>query len=130
MIGLANVGILRLFGWLKVLKDDALILYYAWKHPGTPSYIRGMLAIMIAYVISPIDFLPDYIPLLGIADDAALIPASILYLNYLLPAAVRTDCQRESMKLKKRAPWLLGLIALLAIGWLALIAAGIRYLLS
>ncbi|EAX47803.1 protein of unknown function DUF1232 [Thermosinus carboxydivorans Nor1] len=123
-------GLLRWWGWLKVLKDDAVILYFAWKHPQTPIFIKGMLLTLLVYVLSPVDVLPDYLPLFGIVDDAVLVPAAILYLTNLLPGAVRAECQRQSESMKRRALLLLGVIVLFVIGWFTLIIVGVKYLLS
>lgn len=127
---MAPSGLLRFWGWLKVFKNNALILYFAWKHPQTPIFIKGMLFALLAYVLSPVDVLPDFLPLFGIVDDAVLAPAAILYLTNLLPETVRAECQRESERWKRRAPLILGLIVLFVVAWVALIIAGVKYLLS
>ncbi|SDF33541.1 YkvA family protein [Sporolituus thermophilus] len=121
-------GLLRWWGWLKVFKNNALILYFAWKHPRTPIVVKVMLLALIAYIISPVDILPDYLPLFGFADDAVLAPAAMFYLINLLPETVRTECQRESERWKRRAPLILGLIVLFVVAWVALIIIGVKYL--
>lgn len=122
-------GLLRTWSWLSRLKDDGVLLYFAWKHPRTPSYIRALLVLLVAYVVSPIDFVPDYLPFLGIADDLAIIPAGILYVNQLLPPAVRNECIQESHKWRKRIPYVLAFIGILGITWIGLIVYGIGTLL-
>lgn len=113
---------------MKVLKDDAVLLYYACKHPRTPFYIKGLLAVLGVYVFSPLDLLPDYLPLIGVLDDVTVIPAALLYLTHLLPAAVRADCQKQSERLHNKLPRLLVLLVALAALWLLLFAFGIGYL--
>lgn len=120
----------RLWSWLKVLKNDAVILYYAWKHPQTPAYLKSIMLALVAYVFSPIDILPDYLPLVGLVDDAAIVPLTIYYLMHMLPPAVRSDCERESSKWRRRVPWVLILIGLLALVWLAIVIAGFSYIIS
>lgn len=125
---MASKGLFRLWGWLKVIKDDAILLFYAWKHPHTPAYIKGMLLALLAYVFSPVDFIPDFLPVLGITDDAAIIPAAILYLTHLLPPSVRRDCQYRSGKWSKRIPWLLGVIVFCVLAWIVLAIFGLHYI--
>lgn len=118
--------LLQLGVWLKLLRDNAMILYYAWRHPLTPNYLKGILAALVIYLISPIDILPDYLPLLGIADDAGLVTGAVLYLTKLLPAPVLEESRRKSEKWGRRMPYILGIIAVAAIGWIVLVIAFFR----
>ena len=118
--------LLQLGVWLKLLRDNAMILYYAWRHPLTPNYLKGILAALVIYLISPIDILPDYLPLLGIADDAGLVTGAALYLTKLLPAPVLEESRRKSEKWGRRMPYILGIIAVAAIGWIVLVIAFFR----
>nr|WP_092073195.1 DUF1232 domain-containing protein [Dendrosporobacter quercicolus]NSL48742.1 DUF1232 domain-containing protein [Dendrosporobacter quercicolus DSM 1736]SDM55442.1 Protein of unknown function [Dendrosporobacter quercicolus] len=120
----------RLPLWLKALKDDAIVLYYAWKHPQTPAYIKGLMLAVLVYVFSPIDVIPDYLLFLGITDDALLLPTAVIYLSRLLPDAVRAECYSSSLRWRNRLPWLLGLLVVALIGWLTLCLLGIAYLVA
>lgn len=119
----------RIVFWFKAVKEDAIILYYAWKHPQTPAYIKGLTAAMLLYIFSPVDLVPDYLPFLGIADDAVLLPAAVIYLTRLLPDAVRAECYSRSLRWRSRLPWLLGLLVIALLVWLTLCFMGIAYLL-
>ena len=55
------------------LKDDVISMYYAVRHPGTPWYARVFVILVVAYAISPIDLIPDFIPVFGYLDDLLLI---------------------------------------------------------
>ena len=123
-------GIFRLWSWLKILRDDIAILYFAWRHPYTPPFIKGMLMALLAYVVSPIDILPDYMPIVGIVDDATIVPAAVLYVTHLLPQSIKAECERESVRLRKWIPWLVGLFVIILIGWITLAIMGIKYLFS
>ncbi|GBG55255.1 hypothetical protein SPFL3102_00681 [Sporomusaceae bacterium FL31] len=126
-----SIGFLsRVSAWFKIVKDDAIILYYAWKNPRTPPYIKALIVAMIAYVFSPIDIIPDYLPLIGMADDAVLLPTAVIAITKLLPASVLNECYQESMKWRKRVPWLIITIAVLMLVWLVLSLIGIGYLIS
>ncbi|WP_425061435.1 YkvA family protein [Sporomusa carbonis] len=120
----------RFWGWLKVLRHDAVILYYAWKHPLTPNYIKGLLVALLAYLVSPLDILPDYLPAVGIADDAALISAAVLYLPRLLPSRVVADCKRQSQKWSRRLPYIFGLLLILGAVWMVVVVIIFRKLLE
>jgi len=123
-------SIFKAWGWLTKVKDDVLILYYAWKNPKTPAYIRGLLVLMAAYVISPIDIVPDYLPFLGIVDDLTVIPVGILSLTQLLPKQVRLESERESQKWRKRIPFIVGLLGIIGLAWIVMAIVGIGYLLQ
>ncbi|CVK20314.1 YkvA family protein [Sporomusa sphaeroides] len=112
--------------WLKLLRDNGMILYYAWRHPLTPNYLKGILAALVIYLLSPIDLLPDYLPLLGIVDDAALATGALLYLTRLLPAPVLAESRRQSEKWGRRMPYIIGILAIAAIGWIVLVIALFR----
>lgn len=120
-------GLWRVWGWFKLLKDEALLLYYAWRHPHTPPYVKGLLLVLAAYVFSPIDLLPDYLPLLGIVDDVTVIPFGLLYLTRLLPFSVQEECRKESEKWRRRTPWLLAVLFAVVVLWILLLIFGVSY---
>lgn len=60
--------------WTRNLKRDVIVLYFAIKHPKTPWYAKVVAGIVVGYALSPIDLIPDFIPVLGYLDDAILIP--------------------------------------------------------
>lgn len=110
-----------MWAWLKILPHNALVLYYAWHHPLTPRYVKGILAALLLYLVSPIDLVPDYLPLIGIIDDATLATWVMVSLVRLLPAAVLTESQYQSQKWNRRLPCILGLIGVAAVAWIALV---------
>ena len=120
----------RVTTWFKMVKEDAVILYYAWKHPLTPPYIKALMVAVIAYIFSPIDILPDYLPLIGMADDAVLLPTALIAITKLLPAAVYAECSQENRRWQKRLPWLVAFLAVMMLVWLILSLVGIGYLIS
>lgn len=67
-------------------------LYLAVRHPGTPWYVKILPAIALVYGISPIDLIPDAVPILGAVDDVVMLPMLILLAMRLVPDAVRQDC--------------------------------------
>jgi len=71
--------------WVEALKRDTLALWFAYKHPDTPWYAKVWAAIVVGYALSPIDLIPDFIPILGYLDDLILVPAGIWVALRLIP---------------------------------------------
>ena len=117
----------RLRRWAKALKADAVTLWFAARHPGTPWYTKALAVLVVAYALSPIDLIPDFIPVLGYLDDVILLPVLIWLTVRLLPPAVldasriRADEWMRTEGKKPRSRWGLVLVvsAWIAIAWLA-----------
>jgi uncharacterized membrane protein YkvA (DUF1232 family) len=67
----------RLRDWARRLKRDAMTLWFARAHPATPWTAKVLAAIVVAYALSPIDLIPDFVPVLGYVDDVILLPLLI-----------------------------------------------------
>lgn len=78
-----------------VVRGDARLMLRAWNHPGAPGWFKPAVIGMAAYLVSPIDLIPDAIPLLGVIDDLVLIPLAMRFALDRLPAAVRADIGRN-----------------------------------
>lgn len=81
--------------WAKRLKTNIAILYLAYKHKLTPWYAKLVALVTVGYALSPIDIIPDFIPVLGFIDDAILLPVLIWLSLKLIPRNVIELC-RES----------------------------------
>ena len=81
----------RLSAMWGVVRRDARQLVRAWTHPAAPRWLKPAVLLVGAYVVSPVDLLPDVIPLLGVVDDIVLVPLAMRFLIQQLPAAVRKD---------------------------------------
>jgi uncharacterized membrane protein YkvA (DUF1232 family) len=87
--------------WASRIKRDAVTLWFAYRHPGTPWFAKALAAFVVAYALSPIDLIPDFIPVLGYVDDALLLPA-LIWLNIrLIPAPVLEECRAQADKWMK-----------------------------
>jgi uncharacterized membrane protein YkvA (DUF1232 family) len=86
----------RLRRWAKGLKRDGLTLWFACKHPATPWYAKALGVFVVAYALSPIDLIPDFIPVLGYLDDVLLLPGLIFLAIKLLPTQVLADCRQQA----------------------------------
>ena len=74
-----------------LVKGDARLLWRALRHPQSPGWLKlGALGIVL-YVLSPIDLIPDVIPVIGLLDDIVLVPLAIRFLLNRLPAHLRAD---------------------------------------
>jgi uncharacterized membrane protein YkvA (DUF1232 family) len=83
----------KIRGWAKRIKRDAVTLWFAYKHPGTPLLAKALCVFVVAYALSPIDLVPDFVPVLGYVDDALLLPALIWVAIRLMPSAVLEECR-------------------------------------
>jgi uncharacterized membrane protein YkvA (DUF1232 family) len=71
--------------WARTLKRDTYAIYLAARNPNTPWYVKVLAAIVAAYAFSPIDLIPDFIPVLGYLDDLILVPLGIWLVISLIP---------------------------------------------
>jgi uncharacterized membrane protein YkvA (DUF1232 family) len=77
-----------------VVRGDARLLWLALKHPLSPGWLKAGVAGIVLYVVSPVDLIPDVIPILGLMDDVVLVPLAIRWLLKKLPTGVRDDITR------------------------------------
>jgi len=82
--------------WARRIKQDAVMLWFACRDPRTPWLPKIICMLAVAYASSPIDLIPDFIPVLGYLDDAILLPAMVWLAVKLLPAVVVSDCRAEA----------------------------------
>lgn len=78
------------------LKRDIYALYLAYQDPRTPWYAKALALVVVGYAFSPIDLIPDPIPLLGYLDDLILLPLGIALLLRLIPPAVMEECRSKA----------------------------------
>jgi uncharacterized membrane protein YkvA (DUF1232 family) len=110
------------------LKAETYALYLAYRDPRTPWYAKAWAGLVLAYAFSPLDLIPDFIPVLGYLDDLLLVPAGIALALRLIPPEVMAE-SREKVKEIHAKPvnWWTG--ALIILLWLALAGMGILWLL-
>lgn len=80
--------------WLAV-RGDARRLWWALRHPLAPRWLKAGTALLLLYLVSPIDLLPDALPIVGIVDDLVLLPLAIRFMLERLPPALRADLDRR-----------------------------------
>jgi uncharacterized membrane protein YkvA (DUF1232 family) len=81
---------------VEALKRETFALYLAARHPRTPWYAKAFVAVVVAYAVSPIDLIPDFIPVLGFLDDLVLIPAGVWIAIRMIPAEVLDECRARA----------------------------------
>ncbi|MEK9645253.1 MAG: YkvA family protein, partial [Alphaproteobacteria bacterium] len=75
------------------MRRDAVAFYLAARDPQTPLYEKALAAMVVACALSPIDLIPDFIPVLGYLDDLLIVPAALWVILRLIPAEVMADCR-------------------------------------
>ncbi len=79
----------------KELKKNIYLLFLAYKHPKTPWYAKLFAMMIVSFALSPIDLIPDFIPVLGYLDDIILLPIGITIAIKLIPIEVIEECRKE-----------------------------------
>ena len=81
----------KLRNWARLLKRDVHALYLASRDPRVPWYVKAIALVVIGYALSPIDLIPDFIPVFGFLDDAILLPLGILLVIRLVPPEIMVE---------------------------------------
>ena len=107
----------------KNLRRETVAVYFTSRDPRTPWYARVLAVVIAVYAFSPIDLIPDFIPVFGYLDDLILIPAGIALTLRLIPAAVMQDARlkADDSIAKPSTWWMTLLIILVWVGVLALV---------
>jgi len=83
------------------LKTDIPAVFIALKHPDTPRLAKVLAVIAVVYALSPIDLIPDFIPIIGFLDDVLLLPGLVALIIKLIPAELLETCRQEAVNLWK-----------------------------
>lgn len=82
--------------WAKDLRQQTLVVYFAARDPRTPWFVRVIALLVAAYALSPIDLIPDFIPVVGFVDDLILVPLGLALVVRLTPAEVMLSARRQA----------------------------------
>jgi uncharacterized membrane protein YkvA (DUF1232 family) len=88
--------------WARRLKTETYALYLACKDPRVPWYVRLFAACVVGYAFSPIDLIPDFIPILGYLDDLILVPLGLALALRMIPPDVLADCRAQAQALDRQ----------------------------
>ncbi len=122
--------LVTLRAWARRIKRDAVTLWFAYRHPATSWPVKVLCAFVVAYALSPIDLIPDFIPVLGYLDDLLLLPGLIWLAVRMLPASALEQSRRSAdawMEVEGRRPRsYLGAVVIVMV-WTAVAIAGYWY---
>ena len=99
----------------KLLKNDVYALYFALRDPRVPWHAKLFAAAVVAYALSPIDLIPDFIPVLGYLDDLVLVPLGVAITLKMIPASVLAECREKARSAQEKPKSWLGATAILLI---------------
>ena len=126
-----NTFIQRWKNRARTIKREVYTLYLAYRDPRTPWYGKVFAALVVAYAFSPIDLIPDPIPILGYLDDLILVPLGVMIAVRLIPPVVMSESRakaEEMMRSGKPVSWVGALI--IGLIWIVLAILGIKLVLD
>jgi uncharacterized membrane protein YkvA (DUF1232 family) len=103
------------------LKADVVAVALAMRDPRVPWYAKALGVCIVAYALSPIDLIPDFVPVVGYLDDLVLVPLGLLLLLRLIPAPVMAEHRAAAAEIAQRPASYTGAAAIMVI-WLAVLA--------
>jgi uncharacterized membrane protein YkvA (DUF1232 family) len=108
------------------LRREVFALYLAIRHPATPWYAKAIAVAVVVYAVSPLDLIPDPIPVLGYLDDLVIIPLGVLAVRRMIPNGVLAECRQKATEYvhvgngwKWAGGIMIGSLWLLCVAWLA-----------
>jgi uncharacterized membrane protein YkvA (DUF1232 family) len=104
--------------WARAIRRDVHTVWLAPRHLATPWHARALAILVAAYALSPIDLIPDFVPVLGYLDDLVIVPLGLLIVMRLIPAAVLAECRAAAEAAEHRPRSLAGAAVIVAL-WLA-----------
>ena len=109
------------------LKRETYALYLAYSDPRVPWYAKVVCACIVGYVLSPIDLIPDFIPVLGYLDDLIIVPAGLTLAIKLIPEEVMSECRSKAeMKMNQKWPKNYLVAAIIVAIWFSLILLSVK----
>jgi len=113
----------KLKSWAQTIKRDVLALYLAMNDHRVPWYAKALATVVAGYALSPIDLIPDFIPIIGYLDDLILVPLGVLLVVRLIPEPVMDDLRNKaSIYLTKKRPKIVAAAVIVVFLWI--VAAG------
>ncbi len=110
-------------------KTELYAIYLAYKDPRVPWYARLLAAGVVAYAFSPIDLIPDFIPVLGYLDDLVLVPLGVALAVRMIPPGVLAECRVQAQEVMRQGKPInrVGAVVIIVI-WLLLAALAVAFL--
>jgi uncharacterized membrane protein YkvA (DUF1232 family) len=111
----------RLKLWARNIRRDVIAVWLAARDPRVPWYVKGLALAVAAYALSPIDLIPDFIPVLGYLDDLVIVPAGILLVVALVPPGLMAEFRAWADAEQPRPRSMMAAAVIVAV-WVALTA--------
>jgi uncharacterized membrane protein YkvA (DUF1232 family) len=116
--------------WARNLRRDSHAIYLASRDPRVPWYAKALAVAVAAYALSPIDIIPDFIPVVGYLDDLVIVPLGIWLVVSLIPDEVMAECRAKADEIGQRPVSRAGMIAVIVMwivaavifGWIGYVA--------
>jgi len=118
-----EVALQRMRTWAKALKRDVVALWIAARDPRTPWYATAVASVVAAYALSPIDLIPDFVPILGYVDDVIVVPLGIALAIRLIPAGLMAEYRQQAAAQEDRPRSMAAAAIIVALWILALVIA-------
>ncbi len=108
------------------LRDQILVIYYIYKHPATGFLPKLLIAFTLGYILSPVDLIPDFIPVIGYLDELIIVPVLIGISMKMVPENILEECRMKArtQPFKLKNNWIFGALFLLI--WVLVMVAIIR----
>jgi len=105
------------------MTEKILILFTAMRDKRTPWYAKAMVGLVLAYIVSPIDIIPDFIPVIGLLDEVILVPIALTFIYKLIPDSVRQDISLNKMDEADKKKLVVIGVFLVILTWVILLTA-------
>ncbi len=124
---MAEVNLSKWRRWAEHLKFETYSLYLAYKDPRVPLHAKLFVALVVGYAFSPIDLIPDSIPVLGYLDDLILVPLGVALAVRMIPDDVLSESRQKAREMAERGekPVSRAAAAVIVVLWLALAVLGV-----
>jgi uncharacterized membrane protein YkvA (DUF1232 family) len=109
------------------LKRETYALYFAVRDPRVPWYAKALAAALVGYAFSPIDLIPDFIPVLGYLDELVILPLGVMAVRGMIPAHVLDECRQRASSLEGTPRNWIAAAVIVAV-WIALAVAAVSWL--
>jgi uncharacterized membrane protein YkvA (DUF1232 family) len=117
----------RIKQWARTIRRDVIALWIAARDPRVPWYAKALATAIAAYALSPIDLIPDFIPVLGYLDDLVIVPVGILLVVRLIPAPLMAEFREQAAAIAQKPRSTIAAVTILMI-WIAVVALVGRWL--
>ncbi|MEA3193703.1 MAG: hypothetical protein QOD26_2036 [Betaproteobacteria bacterium] len=124
MMTMASLSLASLKARARQVKVDLIALALATKDPRTPWYAKLIVAGCVAYALSPVDVIPDFIPVIGLIDDLIFIPIALALAVRFIPEPVLADCRSRAAEIAARKTSRTAAIVIVGV-WIVLAALGV-----